>query len=348
MVVRGGFGKLVQDQGGDGERGAFVAQLREPAQEPLFFALVLALELDDDSMEPARSDEQLADLAAWRGVDEERQVRPPALDGRSTDQGRLVIRYGLPRYWFQARADKRLELTPTEQRMAGELMNCATSPLPGNRGGVCAMASVQTSGVGVDAGGRWTFWFYGPDAPPLIFERALGYRLARHKFETRSRELDSLLARALPSSYEPPHEVGTIRALVTRFPRPERPVVEVHAEFGWPEIAVSERASVGVFLHDRTTGRLRTTYRGTSRENPARFHSILAGTGALRLGARVDADRTLVWEVERPIGQHALYLPDVVTIELPEEEEGDVLVRVTVSDRAGRAAVAVRQIAVRR
>jgi len=176
--------------------------------------------------------------------------------GRDTPQGRLVIRYGPPPEVYVVRADRRLQLTPEQQELLHQTLTCATGPIylgprTTDKEGACFVP--VAAGHSFDAGGRWQFWYYAPDRPPFIFERALGQRTARHMFQTESEHLDSLLYRASPSSYVPPFTVATTSMLVTAFPRPRGAVIEVWARSELPE---SPALSLGVFLHDRTTGRL--------------------------------------------------------------------------------------------
>lgn len=201
--------------------------------------------------------------------------------GRDTEQGRLLIRYGMPVYWYDVRADKRLELTPAQRQERSEILGCATKPKDDNE--VC-LATTPSAGGALDGGGRWSFWFYHRRAPPLIFERGLGNRIARHKFETRSRELDSLMARALPSSYDPPFEPVEVRALVTRLPRPHNPVVEVHAGLRWPAADLIDSVTLGFFLHDATSGKKLLAGRTARRSrSPAAFETTLPARGTIRL-----------------------------------------------------------------
>jgi hypothetical protein len=48
-----------------------------------------------------------------------------------------------------------------------------------------------------------------------------------------------------------------VSALVTRFPRPDGPAVEVHARFSWDSTVLrTDSVALGVFVHERTSGRL--------------------------------------------------------------------------------------------
>jgi len=112
-------------------------------------------------------------------------------------------------------------------------------------------------------GGRWTFFNYDLDSPSFVFERDVTERTFEYKQETLTEQLDSGMSRVLPSSYDNPYRAGTVRALVTRFPRPGRPVLEVHARFGWdPVTPAADSVDVGVFVHERRAGRL--VNRGTA------------------------------------------------------------------------------------
>jgi hypothetical protein len=112
-------------------------------------------------------------------------------------------------------------------------------------------------GQGIDGGGRWTFWFFDSTAAPLIFERALGSRVARHKFETQSAAIAEAVVREGASSYESPFRSGKLEAMITRFPRPGGAVIETHARFEWDSTGRSgDSLELGYFVHDRTTGEL--------------------------------------------------------------------------------------------
>jgi hypothetical protein len=186
---------------------------------------------------------------------------PPAeVAGRDTPQGRLLIRYGFPERWFVVRADRSLELTDAQRQQVSELLACATTPTPGatpTSTGLAPQCGIsEAQGQRMDAGGRWTFWFYDRTAPPFIFEQALGNRIASHKWFTESEHLDSLAHRTVPSTYTAPFASGDIVAQVTRFPRPAGPAVEVHARFRWSgDGPVRDSVRVGLFLHDPFTGR---------------------------------------------------------------------------------------------
>jgi hypothetical protein len=112
-------------------------------------------------------------------------------------------------------------------------------------------------------GGRWTFFNYDMDAPSFVFERSLTERTFKYKQETLTEQLDSNMARVLPSSYDSPYRTGSVSALVTRFPRPHRPVMEVHARFGWEPVTPDiDSVDLGVFVHERQEGHL--VNRGTA------------------------------------------------------------------------------------
>jgi len=112
-------------------------------------------------------------------------------------------------------------------------------------------------------GGRWTFFNYDLDLPSFVFQRNLSEREFEYEMLSSTESLDSNLARALPSTFENPYRAGSVSALVTRFPRPNRPVLEVHARFRWtPLTPEPERVDVGVFVHERMHGRL--VNRGTA------------------------------------------------------------------------------------
>jgi len=183
--------------------------------------------------------------------------------GRGTPQGRLVIRYGLPAHVFVLQADQARELSPAQRIMVDEIMTCATQPIvpfhPGERA-IGELPCGHNLGMGQSgaSGGRWEFWYYAPGGMPFVFERALGSWTARHMFETASLRLDSLLHRTLPSLYRPPFRDAEVRSLVTRFPRPLGPGVEVWGAFEWREVVPRplEPVRLGLFLHSRTNGKL--------------------------------------------------------------------------------------------
>jgi hypothetical protein len=167
------------------------------------------------------------------------------IHGRDTQPGKLFLRYGWPTHIWEVFRDLSRE---------------------GN-------ASAYTTPQG---GGRWTFFNYDLGLPSFVFERELSERKLEYKRETLTEELDTLLARALPSSYDNPYRAGTVSALLTRFPRPGKPVLEVHALFGWePESPeATDSVELGVFVHERVRGQL--VNRGTTTRT---------GQGAVTYGA---------------------------------------------------------------
>jgi hypothetical protein len=172
------------------------------------------------------------------------------ISGRDTQPGKLILRYGWPAHIWEVRRDQSLELDPISMRLVFEfLAGGSEATLP------------KTSG---DAGGRWTFFNYDLDVPSFVFERALSERKLEYKQQTLTEQLDSAMARVLPSSYDNPYRAGTVSALLTRFPRPGKPVLEVHARFGWEPVApgVTDRVELGVFVHERVRGQL--VNRGTT------------------------------------------------------------------------------------
>ncbi|MDH3495910.1 MAG: hypothetical protein OER21_04045 [Gemmatimonadota bacterium] len=180
--------------------------------------------------------------------------------GRETTQGQLVIRYGLPREVYVVRANRSLQLTSEQRDVLEQVLACGTQPIylgprTTEKEGACSL--MVSRGHTFDAGGRWEFWYYGDHGPPFVFERPLGGRTARHMFQTKSEWLDSLLHRALPSSYVPPFAAAQMSALVTAFPRPSGAILEVWSRFRAESLpGPQERVDLGVFVHDRTTGRL--------------------------------------------------------------------------------------------
>jgi hypothetical protein len=175
--------------------------------------------------------------------------------GRDTPQGRLIIRYGLPLAVYAMPADRRLQITPEQRQGIAEALACAQQSIYMTRRqreneGVCVGPSI---GHSFDAGGRWEFWYYGDHGPPFIFERALGSRTARHMFHTESEHLDSLLHRAVASTYQPPFHAAPTSAIVTAFPRPQGAVLEV---WGTTTLPRTRSVDLGIFVHDRTSGRM--------------------------------------------------------------------------------------------
>ncbi len=130
------------------------------------------------------------------------------IPGRDTQPGKLFLRYGWPMHMWEIFRD----------------------------------ASKDVNSLIQQGGGRWTFFNYDLGVPSFIFERQLSERALEYKRETLTEELDSMMARVLPSSYDNPYRAGRVGAVVTRFPRPGRPVLEVHARFGWePDSLGSDR-----------------------------------------------------------------------------------------------------------
>jgi hypothetical protein len=169
--------------------------------------------------------------------------------GRDTHPGKLVLRYGWPEHIWEVVRDRSKETDPIAMSRVQQFLRGSDEPLP------------QSA---PKAGGRWTFFNYNLNLPSFVFERDLSERELRYKLMTQTEQLDSALARVLPSSYDNPYRAGTVSALVTRFPRPNRPVLEVHARFGWEPAApgATDRVELGVFVHERLGGRL--VNRGTT------------------------------------------------------------------------------------
>jgi GWxTD domain-containing protein len=215
--------------------------------------------------------------------------------GRDSDQGRLVIRYGMPEKWFELSADRSRELTAEDRAELDAMTSCASRAGPiGPAGPIPATCSGMTS-TAPQGGGRWSFWYYAHQ-PPLIFERSLGYWTGHHMQFTLSRTLDSLMYRAKPTTFESPYPNATIHALVTRFPRGQLPWLEVHARAEWAASDLtSEAADVGIFLHDPATGReiTRSVGRAQVRESAASFGgSMEVPWGRLRLAIEGKASAT--------------------------------------------------------
>lgn len=180
--------------------------------------------------------------------------------GRDTPQGRLLIRYGIPAERYSVHADRRLVQGLQERAELRESLACASQAMRMGRPEAtkdepaCGAVTSQVEGGG---GGRWEFWYYAPNGPPFVFERSLMGGVARHMFETKSRELDSLLHRAIPSSFESPFRGAEAKMLVTVFPRPDSPAVEIWARFAKAQTGrTARRTELGIFVHDRTSGRL--------------------------------------------------------------------------------------------
>ena len=175
-----------------------------------------------------------------------------ALLGRDTQAGMLVLRYGWPKHISEVPRDGTLELDPENLRAVIRILHNVPPDLSGAQ-------RAQNR-----ASGRWTFFNYDPAMPSFVFERSLTQRTSRYKLITRTDWLDSTLARVAPSTFESPYVAGHVTALVTRFPRPTRPVVEVGARFSWPGAAAShDSVQVGVFVHDLRSGH--AVNRGVSR-----------------------------------------------------------------------------------
>ena len=253
--------------------------------------------------------------------------------GRDTPQGQLVIRYGLPAYVFALKADQTLKLTPTQLAMMNEIAECATQPIlpyrPGDRPageGELPCAYGLAPGQPIQGGGRWELWYYTKGGAPFVFERALGSWTARHMFHTASLHLDSLLHDRLPSLYRPPFRDAEVRSLVTRFPRPKDPGVEVWGAFEWTALVPrpAEPVRLGLFLHSRTSGRLLghtilDRRPGTARS--VRFDRWMpAEWGPLQLsveGTRFDRDEVAsqqrhTVDLVAPAGRDTVWLSDLL------------------------------------
>ncbi len=212
--------------------------------------------------------------------------------GRDTDPGKLLLRYGWPVHIWEVVRDMSKELVGTQYTTA-------------------------------QGGGRWTFFNYGLEVPSFVFERNLSEREFEYKRFTLTEQLDSGLARVLPSSYDNPYRAGSLSALVTRFPRPGRPVLEVHARFGWePALPETDRVDVGVFVHERVQGRLvnRGTTTRQGRGSVTYEATLPVVTGPLQVavegmaeGARTAAQLRAKLDVESPEG---LVLSDLLLADL--------------------------------
>jgi hypothetical protein len=167
------------------------------------------------------------------------------ITGRDTQPGKLLLRYGWPAHIWEVERDQSKETDPETMRA-----------LFGEPGGWLPQTQNK-------AGGRWTFFNYNLDLPSFVFERNLSEREFEYKQQTLTEEWDSTLARVQPSSYDNPYRAGSVSAVLTSFPRPGHPVLEVHARFGWDQPqSDAERVDVGVFVHDRLQGHL--VNRGTT------------------------------------------------------------------------------------
>jgi len=181
-------------------------------------------------------------------ADERNRVR-----GRDTEPGRLVLRYGWPRRIWDVRRDGRLEVDPEQMRAAFDVLAC------GMGGPSCEMSAlVGARHASPESHGRWTFLNYGPHLPNFILERNLSSSAYHYKQMTFTQQFDSALARILPSSFDSPYEQGMLTGLVTQFPRPSGPVIEVGARFDWDSASTVRGDSVqlGIFVHERYDGRL--------------------------------------------------------------------------------------------
>jgi hypothetical protein len=247
--------------------------------------------------------------------------------GRDTGAGKLVLRYGWPAHIWEIARDARLQLDPVAMRQALEIVSCGGSESEL----ACAVArGAEARGVSHQAGGRWTFFNYGLDLPSFVFERDLSERSYEYKQQTLTEQLDSSLARVLPSSYDDPYGPGTVSAVITRFPRPSGPVVEVHARFRWhaDRVDIRDRVSVGVYVHDRLTARL--VGRGvTEREGlgDLRFQSAVpvpegtyqVAVEGMATAARVARQTRAAIRMDIPVG---LGMSDLLLAESAAEAEG--------------------------
>ncbi|HET7038675.1 MAG TPA: hypothetical protein VFH97_02245 [Gemmatimonadales bacterium] len=248
--------------------------------------------------------------------------------GRDTPQGRLVIRYGLPHYVFVLQADQARQLSPSQRLMVDEILSCSQAVLPFHPGanprGELPCGYNLGAGEPSATGGRWEFWYYGAGGAPFVFERSLGSWSPRHMFETASLRLDSLLHRTLPSLYAPPFRDAEVRSLVTRFPRPRNPGVEVWGIFeSRSPASPSEPVRLGLFVHSRTNGKL-VDYAIQDRwraGRAARFdYRMPIPRGRYQLsveGARYDRDdlaaqQRHVVDLVVPTGRDTLWLSDLL------------------------------------
>jgi hypothetical protein len=192
--------------------------------------------------------------------------------GRDSRPGQLVLRYGWPKHIWEVRRDGSLELDPDQMRAVFDILSCA------GIGVECAIGmETRVPKAGAEAHGRWTFFNYDERMPSFVFERNLSERTYQYKLLTLTPELDSALGRAAPSTYESPYLTGEIASLLTRFPRPVRPTIEVAAVFRWNGSGASDSAELGAFVHERIEGRL--VNRGVSARwasDSTRFVSTLA------------------------------------------------------------------------
>ena len=180
------------------------------------------------------------------------------ITGRDTQPGKLLLRYGWPRHIWEVSRDKSRELDPENTRLVFELLACTQEADPAAVVACTIGKEAELQKTAAQAGGRWTFFNYDLGMPSFIFERDLSERTLEYKQQTLTEQLDSNMARVLPSSYDNPYGAGTVSAVMTRFPRPGKPVLEVHARFGWaPDtLGASDRVDLGVFVHERVGGRL--------------------------------------------------------------------------------------------
>lgn len=171
------------------------------------------------------------------------------LAGRDTQPGKLLLRYGWPAHIWEVVRDRSHETDPITMSLVQDFLAS---------GGETWIPWTSPEG-----GGRWTFFNYDLDLPSFVFERNLSERDLHYQLMTQTEQLDSTLARVLPSSYDSPYRAGSLSALVTRFPRPAQPMLEVHARFSWDSTASkADSVDVGVFVHERLHGRL--VNRGTT------------------------------------------------------------------------------------
>ena len=179
----------------------------------------------------------LADIAF---TDPGRGVR-----GRDTQPGRLVLRYGWPKHIWEVVRDGTAELDPDNMRAAFLLWR-----------NVPWSVALPTEVAG-KASGRWTFFNYDLTMPNFVFERSLTERSYHYKLITMTEWVDTALARVAPSTFESPYAEGEITALLTRFPRPHQPLLEVGARFRWVATGPgADSVRVGVFVHELGAGRL--------------------------------------------------------------------------------------------
>lgn len=178
------------------------------------------------------------------------------LPGRHSQPGRLVLRYGWPAHiWELPRADG-AELDAVQMARVLEYVSQCRE--------VCPDLEARLPRGGGTTAGRWTFFNYDLDMPSFIFERNLSARTYQYKVMTMTEEMDSALARNAPSTFEPAYDTMSASVIVTRFPRPERPLVEVNARFRWRDLPETmDSVNVGAFVHERIGGQL--VNQGTAR-----------------------------------------------------------------------------------